>query len=159
VFAQERPLLTARGTPTVTVTTEHRDADIDPTDRSTRLAATRTDLALQRSGLAADRTLMAWIRTSLAMISFGFTLGKLGDALDVPTVNLMFGRATDIVGVAYYLVIIGTLALVLAAAQYKIEVAALVAQGLKSRSSLAFFIAILLSLFGIFVFTDLVTRL
>ncbi|WP_410961755.1 DUF202 domain-containing protein, partial [Salmonella sp. SAL4457] len=67
--------------------------------------------------MAAERTLMAWVRTSLAMISFGFTLGKLGDALDSAEVNLLFGRATDIIGVAYYLVIIGTLALVLAAIQ------------------------------------------
>jgi len=133
--------------------------DIHQADHSTRLAMTRTDLALQRSSLAAERTLMAWIRTSLAMISFGFTLGKLGDALASPRVNLLFGRATDIVGVAYYLVIIGTLALVLAAAQYRIEVAGLVGRGLKPRSSLAFFIAILLSLLGIFVFTDLVARL
>ena len=135
------------------------EPQIDPANRSKQLAVTRTDLALQRSGLAAERTLMAWIRTSLAMISFGFTLGKLGDALEAPTVNLIFGRATDIVGVAYYLVIMGTLALALAAAQYRIEVAGLVGQGLKPRPSLAFFVAILMSLLGIFVFTDLVTRL
>lgn len=92
------------------------------------------------------------------MISFGFTLGKLGDALDSSKVNLMFGRATDIVGVAYYLVIMGTLALVLAAVQYRLEVAGLVGQGLKARPSLAFFVALLLSVLGIFVFADLVTR-
>lgn len=31
--------------------------------------------------LSADRTLMSWIRTSLSMISFGFTIYKLLDAL------------------------------------------------------------------------------
>jgi uncharacterized membrane protein YidH (DUF202 family) len=60
---------------------------------------------------------MAWIRTSLAMISFGFTIGKLGDALASAKVNLMFGRTTDIAGVASYLVVIGTLALILALVQ------------------------------------------
>ena len=133
--------------------------DIEPDDRSTRLAVTRTDLALKRSVMAAERTLMAWVRTSLAMISFGFTLGKLGDALDSVTVNLMFGRTTDIVGVAYYLVILGTLSLIIAGVQYRIEAAGLVRQGLQGRFSLAFFIAVFLSLLGIFVFTDLVIRL
>ena len=133
--------------------------DIETGDRSTRLAVTRTDLALERSVMAAERTLMAWIRTSLAMISFGFTLGKLGDALDSAKVNVMFGRTTDIVGVAYYLVILGTLSLIIAAVQYRVEVAGFVRQGLQGRFSLAFCIAVLLSLLGIFVFTDLVLRL
>jgi hypothetical protein len=70
----------------------------------------------------------------------------------------MFGRTTDVVGVGYYLVVLGTLSLIVAAAQYRIEVKGLVAQGLPRRSSLAFIIAVLLSLLGIFVFTDLVTR-
>ena len=109
--------------------------------------------------MAAERTLMAWIRTSLAMISFGFTIGKLGDALDSAKVDLIFGRTTDILGVAYYLVIIGTLSLIIAGAQYKKETAALVRQGVQGRFSLAFFIAVLLSLLGVFVFTDLVVRL
>jgi putative membrane protein len=92
------------------------------------------------------------------MISFGFTLGKVGDALGSAKVNLLFGRTTDIVGVAYYLVILGTLALILAAVQNRVEVTGLFRQGLTRRPSLAFFIAILLSLLGMFVFTDLVTR-
>jgi hypothetical protein len=93
------------------------------------------------------------------MIGFGFTIGKLGDALSSREVNLMFGRTADVVGVGYFLVILGTLSLILAAVQYRIEIARLVAQGLRRRSSLAFFMAILLTLLGIFVFTDLVTRL
>ncbi len=119
---------------------------------------TRTDLALERSVMAAERTLMAWIRTCLALISFGFTLGKLGDALRSVEVSLPLGRTTDIVGVAYYLVILGTLALVLAAVQNRIEVTELVRMGLKRRPSLAFVMAVLLSLFGMFVLTDLVTQ-
>ena len=48
------------------------------------MADTGTDLALERTLMAAERTLMAWVRTSLALISFGFTLGKLGDVLRSP---------------------------------------------------------------------------
>ena len=39
------------------------------------------DLAQINTILSADRTLMSWIRTSLSMISFGFTIYKVLDAL------------------------------------------------------------------------------
>jgi putative membrane protein len=133
-------------------------SDTVAVDRSTQLAIERTDLALERSLLAAERTLMAWIRTSLAWISFGFTLGKLGDAVRSVETKLLFGRTTDILGVAYFLVITGTMALILAAAQYRIEVAELCRRGLKGRPSLAFLMAVLLSLLGIVVFADLVNQ-
>ncbi len=134
-------------------------SDINPTDRSRRLVDTGNDLALERTLMAAERTLMAWVRTSLALISFGFTLGKLGDALQSAKVTLWPDRTTDIMGVAYYLVVLGTVALVLAAIQNRLEVNALSRQGLARRPSLAFAIAILMSLLGLFVFTDLVTQL
>jgi putative membrane protein len=102
---------------------------------------------------------MAWVRTALALISFGFTLGKLGDVLRSAKVTLWGDRTTDIIGVAYYLVVIGTVALVLAAIQNRVEVSALTRQGLPRRPSLAFVIAILMGLLGLFVFTDLVTQL
>lgn len=116
------------------------------------------DLSARRTALAAERTLMAWIRTALAMISFGFTIGKLGDVLRSAELNL-FGRATDIAGVAYFLVVVGTLALVLASVQYRVELARLRPKGARWRPSLAFVVAVLLSLLGVFVFADLVTRL
>ena len=125
----------------------------------TRLAGTRTNLAFMRNVMAAERTLMAWIRTCLAMISFGFTIGKLGDVLASPKVTLMFGHTADLDAVAYYLVCIGTVALILAAVQYRFEVADFTPVGVKRRPSLAFIMAILLSLLGVFAFTDLVTRL
>ena len=136
-----------------------RPADNEPIDHSTHLALTRTDLALDRSAMAVERTLMAWIRTALAMISFGFTLGKLGDALSSAKVNLAFGRETDISGVAYFLVTLGTLSLIFAIVQNRIESASLVQQGLTRAPKLAFLVAILLSMLGIFVFMDLVTRI
>jgi putative membrane protein len=132
---------------------------INPADRSRRVADSGNDLALERTLMAAERTLMAWVRTSLALISFGFTLGKLGDVLRSVKVTLWRDHTTDIIGVAYYLVVIGTVALVLAAVQNRVEVAALSRQGLARRPSLAFVIAILMSLLGLFVFTDLVTQL
>jgi uncharacterized membrane protein YidH (DUF202 family) len=71
----------------------------------------------------------------------------------------LLGRRTDIVGVAYYLVLLGTLALILAAVQFKVEQARLVRQEFLRRPSLAFLIAVLLAGLGVFVFADLVTQL
>jgi putative membrane protein len=133
--------------------------DIKHADRSRPLANTSNELALERTLMAAERTLMAWVRTSIALISFGFTLGKLGDVLKAAQVTLWRDRTTDVIGVAYYLVILGTVALVLAVVQNRLEVSALARQGLARRPSLAFVIAILVSLLGLFVFTDLVTQL
>ena len=92
----------------------------------------------------------------MAMISFGFTIGKLGDALSSAEVRV-FGRDTDIVGVAYFLVIVGTLALAVAAIQYRHEVR-LVRGRINAFPNITFSVAILLSLLGLFVFADLVTR-
>jgi len=117
-------------------------------------AISNTDMAARRTAMAAERTLMAWIRTSLAMISFGFTIGKLGNALSSSEVRL-FGHDTDIIGVAYFLVIVGTLALILAALQYRSDMRPVRTSG---RPNVTFVVAILLSLLGLFVFADLVTR-
>ena len=40
------------------------------------------ELAKQRNRDAAERTLMAWIRTCLSLISFGFGLDKIVEAID-----------------------------------------------------------------------------
>jgi putative membrane protein len=120
-------------------------------------ARSNSDLAARRTAMAAERTLMAWIRTSMAMITFGFTIGRLGDALSSRDVHL-FGRTTDIVGVAYFLVTIGTLALILAAIEYRVDIR-LMPRTAQRRPSVTFIVAILLSLLGLLVFADLVTRL
>jgi putative membrane protein len=117
---------------------------------------TGTNLALERTAMAAERTLMAWIRTALSMISFGFTIGKLGEALASAKVTLAFGRETDTKRVGYFLVVLGTSSLIMALVQNRIEVAGLERQGLKRRPILAFLVGVLLSLLGILAFTDLV---
>ena len=50
----------------------------EPADRLPSLA---DELARERNREAADRTLLAWIRTSLAMISLGFGIERLGEAV------------------------------------------------------------------------------
>lgn len=131
-----------------------------PPDTGTRLALQRTDLAIERTFWAAERTLMGWIRTALAMISFGFTLGKIGQALqDVTVKGLLREHTLSLKTVAYFLVVLGTAALVAAAVQYAVRVHELRKQGLPRHVSIAFVVSVVLSLVGGFVFTALVLNL
>jgi putative membrane protein len=51
-----------------------------PNDQPEELS-TNTLLSYERTQLAHDRTFMAWIRTSISLISFGFTIYKVFQAL------------------------------------------------------------------------------
>ncbi len=130
-------------------------------DVSTRLAYRRTDLALDRTYLAAERSLMAWIRTTLAMISFGFTLGKLGQALHSVEVKGVLGgaRTLSVDSIAYFLVILGTLALLGATLQHWLRMHELYTMGLPTQVSITFGVAVLLTLVGGFALTSLVMNL
>lgn len=136
-------------------------AGAEATDQSTRLAEERTNLALERNYMAAERTLMGWIRTTLAMISFGFTLGKLGQALRSVEVKMVVGgtRTVSVESLAYFLVILGTLALLAAAVQHRLRMQDLYARGLRRQISITFVVAVMLTVVGGFAFTALVMHL
>jgi putative membrane protein len=121
---------------------------------------TSTRLALDRTYLAIERTLQAWIRTTLSMISFGFTLGKLAEVLqDVEVKGPFLTRTFSITGIAYFLVVLGTLALLVATVQHALAVRELRSRGLGGRISIASIVARLLVVIGGFAFTALVLRL
>jgi putative membrane protein len=130
-------------------------------DAGTQLAHQRTDMAMDRNYLAGERTLMAWIRTSLSMISFGFTIGKLGKVLENIQLKGPLGniRTVSIEGLAYFLVILGTAALLAAAIQHWRRVRELRAMGLAYRFSIAFIVALLLAALGGFALSSLVMQL
>lgn len=113
-----------------------------------------TSLALERTYYAAQRTLMAWIRTSISMISFGFTIGKLADA--VQSIQALHGREISVTSIALFLVLLGTISLLLAAIQFAVQVQSLHEKGLPIHFSLEFLVALLLSTGGAFAFTALV---
>ena len=131
------------------------------TDVSTQLAHERTDLAVERSYLASERTLMGWIRTGLSMISFGFTLGKLGEAMQDVTVNGVFRRTSivSIDGMAYFLVVLGTLAVLAACIQHLVRVREFMSMGLIPKFSIPVVVAGLLFLVGTFALSALVLGL
>jgi putative membrane protein len=130
-------------------------------DVSTSLAYQRTDLAMDRNMLAAERTLMAWIRTSLSMISFGFTIGKLGQILHEVNVKGVMGRvrSLSVENIAYFLVILGTGALIGASLQHWMRMRELRAMGLRRQLSITLIVAILLIVVGGFTLGALILAL
>ena len=134
---------------------------VESGDVSMRLAHQRTDLALDRNYLAAERTLMGWIRTALSMISFGFTIGKLGQVMKSVERRGIFGfsHTVSIESIAYFLVILGTLALLVAALQHRGRVRELYRMGLPREFSITFTISLLLTAVGGFAFISLVMAL
>src|SRR5262245_36815485 len=88
------------------------------------LADERTSLAVTRTIVALDRTLMAWIRTATSLISFGFTIYKVFQALrekEPPdTTHLLTPR-----GVGLVLIGLGVGGLILAIIDYRRQVDAL----------------------------------
>src|SRR5215469_6240160 len=97
-------------------------------DEGTLQTRARTSLAIERTFLAAERTLMAWLRTALSMISFGFTLAKFFEYVESQRGTPIVGRlgatwSPRMVGTS--MVVIGTLALLIAVVQHKRRVNAL----------------------------------
>jgi putative membrane protein len=124
----------------------------------TQLAEERTSLARQRSFLAAERTLMAWLRTALSMISFGFTLVKLFEYLNSsPRGPLVgpFGRTWTPGVVGLSMMTIGIGSLVFAILGHRKTMRALREEGLEGEWSLAFAVATLVALLGLFALVSL----
>jgi putative membrane protein len=118
------------------------------------------ELALERTYLASERTLMAWIRTALSMISFGFTLGKLGEALqDVKIRGLLHESTYSVKNIAYFLVILGTLSLAGALVQHYLRIRSMYVIGLAKTFSIPFASGTLLFFVGLFALTGLVWEL
>ena len=128
----------------------------DGAETTTKLAYTRTALALDRTALSAERTLQAWIRTTLAMIAFGFTLGKIAQAVrDVTVKGIFVTHVVSVSDIAYFLVCLGTGALVGAAVQHAILMRRLRRMGLPNRFSIPLLVAALVAGLGAFAFTAL----
>jgi putative membrane protein len=139
-------------------TEKHR---LETGDVGTNLAHQRTDLAMERNRLAAERTLMGWIRTALSMISFGFTIGKLGEVLHDVEVKGIFrpNHMISVERIAYFLVSLGTIALFAASLQHWRRMRELYAMGLRRQLSIPFIVALLLTAVGGFAFTALLLAL
>lgn len=123
--------------------------------------STNTELAKERNRAAAERTLMAWIRTCLSLISFGFGVDRIITALQKSVVYDYIDdplHLTRILGLSF--IGIGTVAIVLAALEHRQELHHIKQENYryKSRSSLAFIVAISISITGLFAFVGIVIK-
>ncbi|MCD1295106.1 hypothetical protein CUJ83_08860 [Methanocella sp. CWC-04] len=123
------------------------------------MADISTDLAYERTRFAADRTLMAWIRTSLSMISFGFTIYKFFQYLresNVLSGELVYHGPRNL---GLTLVILGTVFLLFAIAEYFLFQRRLSNElNKKFPISTALIAAFLMSVIGILALVNLLFR-
>lgn len=120
-----------------------------------------TELAKERNRAAAERTLMAWIRTCLSLISFGFGVDRIVTALRQSSVSEYIEdpiHLTRILGLSF--IAIGTSAIILAALEHRRELRHIQHEDYRyrSRSSLAFVVAISISITGLFAFIGIVIK-
>jgi uncharacterized membrane protein YidH (DUF202 family) len=95
------------------------------------------------------------------MISFGFTIGKLGQVLHEVEVKGIMGhvRTVSTERIAYFLVILGTVALIGAALQHWQRMRELRAMGLSRELPITFIVALLLAVVGGFALSALILAL
>jgi putative membrane protein len=74
-------------------------------------------LAVERTIMGADRTLLAWVRTSLSLVSFGFTLFKVLEALQQTVAGKVL-RAHTPRTIGIFMILVGMVPLMLAMYQY-----------------------------------------
>jgi putative membrane protein len=119
-----------------------KPAIVVPVDVSTRQTVERTRLAY-------ERTLMAWVRTGTSLISFGFTIYKFFHEFHA---TQQAARADTLFGAREFgliMISIGVAATVLATVQHRGTLNRLRAQYPEIPYSLAFLVALLISLLGV----------
>ena len=113
------------------------------------------ELAKERNRAAAERTLMAWIRTCLSLISFGFAIDTLLQALTQTHLKDNTNLAPSAYLVALSFIVLGIFAMLAATVEHR-KVLRLIRRDdyvYAPPSSIAMVTAISLMLIGIFAFT------
>lgn len=106
------------------------------------LAITRTQLALQRTQMAA-------VRTSVSMISFGFAIAKFFNDLKSIDSLKTISTAYSSSNLGYWLVLIGTVYILVTSFQYQFDYRALHIPGVKRRIPLTFVLSVVIGILGL----------
>jgi putative membrane protein len=107
-----------------------------------------TQQTVERTRLAYERTLMAWVRTGVSLISFGFTIYKFFDEFHKSGA----ASASGLLGAREFgliMISIGLLSTLLATIQHRGTLKRLRAQYPEIKYSLAFLVALLVSVLGV----------
>lgn len=116
------------------------------------------NLSLMNTLMAADRTLMAWIRTAFTMLTFGFTLYKILQALQETGTDLPQENTPRNAGVT--LIVLALIALIVGATGYWRTVRQLeIFYERKLPHSPSLIMALFTGLVGLFLLFVVLTRL
>ena len=117
----------------------------------------QAEFAKERNRAAAERTLMAWIRTCLALISFGFGIDTILNAIAPPAAAHI--QLSRVVGLSF--IALGTYAMVGAALEHRSELCRIEQPGdyrYRGRRSLALTVSIGIVCIGILAILDIFVR-
>jgi putative membrane protein len=120
-----------------------------------------TMLAVSRTVMAADRSLMAWVRTGLSLISFGFTIYKFLEYAREQAIATRkeLSRASSPEFVGLFMVGMGVISLIFGIIENFHNVKLLTAQYNFRRTRYALFMAVILSVFGLFLMFNILFRI
>ena len=99
------------------------------------LMRTLSILALVRTSYSSERSLMAWIRTSVSLYTFGFSISKFLDYLEMREAGVEFAAGLRRLGFA--LICMGIVGLVLAGAEHLKRIRTMQELGLPRTSRLS----------------------
>jgi putative membrane protein len=119
---------------------------------------TPPNLPVMNTLMAADRTLMSWTRTSLSLLSFGFTIFKVLQALQ-ETEGRFANRPEIPRNAGLFLTAMGTLAMVMGTIEYWQTLRVLDQERIFSRPRPPLIMAIIMSISGILLFVSILWKL
>lgn len=127
-----------------------------PTDSRKASADVPVNLPVMNTLMAADRTLMSWTRTSLSLLSFGFTIFKILQALQEEG---KFVRSDVPRDAGLFLTAMGTLAMVMGTLEYWQTLRVLDQQRIFSRPRSPLIMAMIMSISGVLLFVSILWKL
>lgn len=144
---------------------EKRMTATELSEERTDLAQERTEIAVQRTAMAASRTMMAWIRTGTSLISFGFSIHKILQAVGAgtsksPLMNVMRSeQGPRRLGLT--LIFLGTMSIILGTYEYfktSKQLYAMLGKEYKIKGDFTLAIGAIVCLLGFFLFITILTH-
>lgn len=86
-------------------------------DRAAEVIQALSVLALVRTAFSSERSVMAWIRTAISLFTFGFSISKFIDYLELQEPSLQLSSGLRHLGAV--LIVMGIVALALAVAEHR----------------------------------------